>query len=162
MMDYKGGNIVGGAFSSDSLANSAYCFMISSLLSSFKEVVHIVAVKTLNGEDLHCIVKYVIVGLERIGFQVICVVSDNKGVNCKAMQLFCKDYRLTFKYEHPCDINRPSFYIIDSVHILKCIRGNWIKQKDKELCFKFPNFDLQRNDEGYKEHPFKVLENCIP
>ncbi len=58
-------------------------------------------------KDLHCIVKYVIVGFRRIGFQVICVVSDNKGVNCKAMQLFCKDYLINFlNMNMPCDINR--------------------------------------------------------
>jgi hypothetical protein len=40
-LDYKGGNIVGKASNSNSLANTAYVFMISSVKSAFKEVVHI-------------------------------------------------------------------------------------------------------------------------
>ena len=39
--DYKGGSVIGAAFNINKAANSAFVFMISSVLSPFKEVVHI-------------------------------------------------------------------------------------------------------------------------
>lgn len=47
-MDYKGGNIVGTAAKSATLANSAFTFMISSALSDFKEVVHISPISKID------------------------------------------------------------------------------------------------------------------
>ncbi|XP_045129960.1 uncharacterized protein LOC123515452 isoform X1 [Portunus trituberculatus] len=41
--DYKGGNVVGSAFNCDEAAKSAFIFMISSVCSNFKDVVHIFA-----------------------------------------------------------------------------------------------------------------------
>lgn len=48
LFDYKGGSIVGADFNSEKAANSAFVFMISSILSQFKEVVHIMPVHTIN------------------------------------------------------------------------------------------------------------------
>lgn len=47
-LDYKGGNICGAAVNSNEVATSVHVFMIQSLLSSFKEVAHILPVKTLQ------------------------------------------------------------------------------------------------------------------
>lgn len=41
-------------------------------------------------------------------------------------------------YQHPSDPSRPLFFVIDPVHILKCIRNNWINQKNDQICFYFP------------------------
>lgn len=84
-MDFKGGNIVGSAYNSKDLATSAHVFMISSLKSNFKEVVHILPVKTPNAESLHVVLKKVIIGLEEIGFEVLVVATDNNAINRKAM-----------------------------------------------------------------------------
>ena len=46
MFDYKGGSIVGADFNSDKPATSAFVLMISSFLSAFKEVVHIMPVNS--------------------------------------------------------------------------------------------------------------------
>ncbi|XP_037526412.2 uncharacterized protein LOC119403555 [Rhipicephalus sanguineus] len=47
-LDYKGGNTCGAAVNSNEVATSVHVFMIQSLLSSFKEVAHILPVKTLQ------------------------------------------------------------------------------------------------------------------
>ncbi|KAH9382581.1 hypothetical protein HPB48_010345 [Haemaphysalis longicornis] len=43
-----------------------------------------------------------------------------------------------FVFPHPCDAQRPLFFVIDPVHILKCVRSNWLKTNDQ--CFWFPAF----------------------
>ncbi|KAG0431307.1 hypothetical protein HPB47_021904 [Ixodes persulcatus] len=50
-----------------------------------------------------------------------------------------------FCYPHPSD-PKPLFFVIDTVHIIKCIRNNWLKQDDQ--CFWFP--ELQGNTEGQR------------
>lgn len=57
LMDYKGGNIVGVSFNSDDCASSAHVFMIKSVLTKYKDVVHVLPVKTLSGEELHLYLK---------------------------------------------------------------------------------------------------------
>jgi hypothetical protein len=47
-MNFKGGNIVGNSFNNSSLATAAYTFMIFSITSNFKEVIHIQGGPTLT------------------------------------------------------------------------------------------------------------------
>ncbi|GFW04081.1 hypothetical protein TNCV_2051971 [Trichonephila clavipes] len=72
----KGGNILGIAYNSEQAATSAHVFMIQSLLSPLKEIVHIMSVKKIDGEKLFAVVKKTIVELIGIGFKVIGVVSE--------------------------------------------------------------------------------------
>ena len=45
-------------------------------------------------------------------------------------------------YQHPCDIDRPLFFMFDSVHILKCVRNNWINQKSNDRSIVYPFFEF--------------------
>ncbi|GFX92633.1 transposable element P transposase [Trichonephila clavipes] len=141
-LDFKGGNILGMAYNSEQAATSAYVFMIQSLLSPFKEVVHIMPVKKkIDGEKLFAVVKKTIVELDGIGFKVIGVVSDNNSINRKAMSNFSFPPKLSIVHPHPSDSSNPLFFVIDSVHIFRCIRNNWINQKNAGQCFYFPDFE---------------------
>ncbi|GFX44523.1 hypothetical protein TNCV_4713491 [Trichonephila clavipes] len=60
----EGGNILGMAYNSEQAATLAYVFMIQSLLSPLKEVVHIMPVKKIDGEKLLAVVKKTIVELD--------------------------------------------------------------------------------------------------
>ncbi|GFY33766.1 THAP-type domain-containing protein [Trichonephila clavipes] len=115
--------------------------MIQSLLSPLKEVVHIMPVKKIDGEKLFAVVKKTIVELDGIGFKVIGVVSDNNSINRKAMSNFSVPPKLSFLYPHPSDSSNPLFFVIDSVHLFKCICNNWINQKNAGQCFYFPDFE---------------------
>jgi hypothetical protein len=139
-VEYKGGNIVGICYNNNSCASSAHVFMIKSVLSKFKDVVHVLPVKTLTSEDLHKFIRKVIVGLEDIGFNVLCVITDNNSVNRKAMSYFVSPPKFQFVYPHPLDCKKPLFFLIDSVHLLKCIRNNWLNQKNPDKCFYYPDF----------------------
>lgn len=107
------------AANSGQAANSAFVFMVHSLMNKFKEVVHIVPVHKPNAEFLHKLLREVICGLEKIGFKVICVVTDNNAINRKAMLPFKPTIVLAiptsspksptddFVFPHPCDAQRP-------------------------------------------------------
>ena len=137
--DYKGGCVVGPAFDSAQAATSAHVFMISSVRSKFKDVVHIVPTRSMDADHLFNFIKRVIIGLEEAGLKVICVITDNNAINSKAMRRFDSNKnQLSICYHHPVDKERPLFFMFDSVHILKCIRNNWIKLV--EQLIKFPPF----------------------
>lgn len=145
--DYIGGSVLGAAFNTNKAATSAFVFMIASLLSPFKEVVHILPVKCINFEILHNVIKKVIIGLENISFKVTSAVTDNNSINPKAMSLFMTPPQRSFVYPHPADKNRPLFFFIDSVHIFKNIRNNWLNQKNTGKCFFYPDFDDPQNSQ---------------
>lgn len=139
--DYVGGKLTGMSFSESEAASSAYVFMIQSLLSKYKDVGHILPVSTLTAEQFYSIIKKVIIGLEKIGFNVIAVVTDNNSINRKAMTFFSSPPKLNRQYNNPVYPERPLFFIIDPVHIIKCIRNNWLNQNNPGQCMFYPNFD---------------------
>ena len=142
-LDYKGGSIVGSAFDSCSAATSAMVFMVNSIKSTFKDVVHIIPTKSIKAETLHAIIRKVIVGLENIGFTVLVVITDNNAINSKAMSFFANPPTLSIVYPHPFQRCRPLFFTFDSVHVLKCIRNNWFGQKESnEKTLRFPKFSF--------------------
>ncbi len=51
--------------------------MIKSVMSKYKDIVHILPVNNIIGEMLHNFVKRIIISLEENGFVVISVVTDN-------------------------------------------------------------------------------------
>ncbi|KAF5286092.1 hypothetical protein FQA39_LY16438 [Lamprigera yunnana] len=112
-MDNKGGNIVGSAFNSYECATSAHVFMINSVLSTYKDVVHIISVTTLNADMVHNFIKRIILGLENIGFEVL-AVTDNS-INRKAMAFFSGTPVLYLNtYSHPKDAARPLLCLVDT------------------------------------------------
>lgn len=143
-LDYKCGNIVGNASNNETLATSACVFMITSLKSSYKEVVHILPVDKLTGDMLHLYVNKIVIGLEKIGFDVLGVVSDNHAINKKAMSLFANPSEIKTAYNHPADASKPLYFVIDTVHILKCIRNNWLNKPNQQ--FLYPSFADAHSD----------------
>lgn len=141
---YKGGNISGVAANSDVAATSTHVFMLQSMLSSFREVVHILPVCTLNAVSLHKVLKEVILGLEKIGFRVL-VISDNNSINRKALSMFPSPPKLRISHPNPADALQPLFYVVDAVHLLKYIRNNWLNPKNPASNLYFPLFDLSMN-----------------
>ena len=47
-------------------------------------------------------------------------------------------------YPHPCDVSRPLFFLFDSVHILKCVRNNWVNQKSTGKCMMYPSVKSEK------------------
>ena len=63
--DHKGGNVVGIANNTNEVATSAFAFMLSSMLSNYKDVIHIMPTKCLRAENLFSIIKCFMIGLEK-------------------------------------------------------------------------------------------------
>ena len=55
--DYNGGNVVGLANNTNEVATSAFAFMLSSVLSNYKDVIHIMPTKCLKAENLFNIIN---------------------------------------------------------------------------------------------------------
>lgn len=145
-LEYKGGSVTGAASNSSSVAKTAHVFMIQSLLSAHKDVVHILPVLRIDAEQLHQVLRRLIVELEDAGLLVVAVISDNNAINRKTMSLFSPVQTLGIVFPHPADSTRPLFYIVDPVHLLKCIRNNWLNQKNPEKCIFYPNFETIYSD----------------
>lgn len=137
--DFKAGSVTGAAINSASPAKTAHVFMTQSLLSSRKDVVHIMPVAQMDAKTLHDFLRMLVVELESSGFKVIAVISDNNSINQKTMSFFSNPPSLKIVYQHPADPSRPLFFVVDPVHLLKCVRNNWINQRNPGRCMYFPD-----------------------
>ena len=45
---------------------------------------------------------------------------------------------------HPLDIRKKIFVLLDFVHLMKCIRNNWLNLRDQTKTFNYP--DLNNNN----------------
>lgn len=144
-LSYKGGKLVGSASNDPSTeASTAQVFMISSLLSKAKDVVAIVPVKNLTGDLLHNMLRQVLQVLHKAGFTVTCVVSDNNRVNRNAFTALCGG-SLMPSIVNPFSPTERLFFLFDTVHLFKCIRNNWLAQKDCEKTLMFPSLYKQES-----------------
>ncbi|XP_077492101.1 uncharacterized protein LOC144103021 [Amblyomma americanum] len=113
--------------------------MMQSLLSRQKNVVHILPVERINAQQLHTILHSIITQLEHVGLRIIAVIADNNSINRKTMSLFGAPCKLQSVYPHPADSKRPLFFLVDPVHLIKCVRNNWINQRNAGTCMFFPS-----------------------
>ena len=122
--------------------------MVSSILSKNKEVVAIVPVKNLNAESLKKMIVDVLKLLHKTGFMVLTIMADNNRINRNA---FTTLYNGTLQpMIHNPVSGRPLFFLFDTIHLMKCIRNNWLAQNDAEKNLSFsPN--------KFHQH----LYNCI-
>ena len=86
--DYKGGNIVGAATDRTNAATSTYAFMISSVFSNYKDVVHVLPTSKLTADNLFSFIRKTITCLESIDIRAISVITENNSINRKAMSFF--------------------------------------------------------------------------
>ncbi|XP_070377578.1 uncharacterized protein [Dermacentor albipictus] len=157
--DYKGGTIVGTASNTSNAAKTAHVFMIQSLLSSQKSVVHILPVEQINAQQLNTVLHSIINELEKTGLRFIAVITDNNSINRKTMSLFGLSSKVSSSYPHPSDATRPLFFVIDPVHLLKCIRNNWINQKNHGTCMFFPSLMNLNSNPKIITVSFKTLRD---
>ena len=113
--------------------------MICSVTSNKKDVAALVPVKNLNAAYLKELTQKVLSMVKGAGYQVICLISDNSRVNGNMFAMF-NYVTLQSSATHPCDPSR-RFFLFDSVHLMKCIRNNWLNQKDSAQTLHFPDID---------------------
>lgn len=60
-------------------------------------------------------------------------------------------------YPHPADNSRPLFFVVDTVHLLKCIRNNWLNQKNEGCSIFYPEFSSTTSQVQVKKATFETL-----
>lgn len=157
-LHFKGASIVGcSKTDSTKIAKTVQVFMISSIFSKYKDVVSLIPVNNLTAQQLQILMLNVLQQIENVGFIVIAFVSDNNVVNRKAFELFSENGILQPYLPHPLDPKRLLFLIFDVVHILKCVRNNWISRRTDNCKLVFPDFEFSNNDTLHVAQ-FKHLE----
>lgn len=139
-LHFKGGSVYGSSSNNNDIAKTAQVFMVSSVLSDYKDIVCIVPVNNMSSEYLKTEILCIVTELESIGLQVLSLISDNNLVNRKAFGLLSSDGTLQPFISHPIDSTRKIFIIFVTVHIIKCVRNNWVR-KTNEKTFNYPLFD---------------------
>lgn len=71
--------------------------------------------------------------VERSGGRVLGSITDNHKVNQQYCKLFHRPGDCRATAEHPLDDKRVWFLLFDTVHLLKCIRNNWLSEKCQKI-----------------------------
>lgn len=132
MIAYSGGVLNGMAKNNpESKATSMLCVLMKCLHGGPSLMLSITPVHKLTSSFQFDIVKEAAIIVEKAGGIVLGSITDNHKIN----QQFCKLFnRLNdFQAVHPLDHQRPWFLLYDTVHILKCIRNNWLTERCQKI-----------------------------
>ena len=139
---HKGGNIFGSSSSNvEVAAKTVLAFMVTSLFEKWSEIVRLYPLASTDAKEVFEMVTTVIADIEKCNLNVVVLCSDNLPLNQNLFKLFSRKHVIERSVPHPCDSNRPLFLIFDFVHIIKCIRNNWLNQHDAQCSFIFPSFE---------------------
>lgn len=156
-LSYKSGSFYGISDNSSAPATSLQAFMITSIKSKNKDIVALYPVRNLTAKTLQDLIKTVLSQLHLLGFKVLSLISDNNRVNRKAFEEFCggslKEYIM-----NPFDNKYKLFFLFDTVHIIKCIRNNWLNVKSPIQTFVFPPFNKEHTNENVHKAPLQALK----
>ena len=115
----------------DSKATSMLCVMLKCLHGGPSVMVSVTPVHKLTSKYQFDVVKEAAVLVEKSGGIVIGSITDNHKINQQFYKLFNRT--CDFQAIHPLDDTRFWYLLFDSVHLLKCIRNNWITEKSQKL-----------------------------
>ena len=131
---YSGGVLNGMARNDpSSKASSVLAIMAKFLHGGPSVMLKVVPVHKLTAEYQFCLVKETTGMVEAAGGLVIGSITDNHKINQKYCTLFNR--KSLCEAVHPLNNERPWFLLFDTVHLLKCIRNNWISESSKMISF---------------------------
>nr|XP_042911089.1 uncharacterized protein LOC122272083 [Parasteatoda tepidariorum] len=141
-ISYKGKALYGFAENAvNTEATSVQAFMVSSIFSTYKDIIGLVPVKNMSASDLTNFTKTALSVLHGSSFNVLTVISDNNRINRNMFQHLKLQAEDSVCIKNPVDNSRPLFLLFDSVHIVKSIRNNLLNQIDSEKTFVCPDFE---------------------
>ena len=137
----------------DSKASSMLCIMMKSLHRGPSLMISVIPVHKMTAKyQFSCVINAARI-IEKAGGTVVGSITDNHKVN----QQYCKLFQRTKDYcaIHPLDENRFWYLLYDTVHLLKCIRNNWITEKCQRITLDHENIgnfsdiiDLYKSENG--------------
>ena len=132
---FSGGVLSGMAENNtDSRATSMLCIMMKSLHRGPSVMLSVTPVHKLTSTYQFERVKEAAAAVEMAGGRVIGSITDNHKVNQQYCKLFDRLGDSCALVKHPLDNERVWFLLFDTVHLLKCIRNNWISEKCQKVC----------------------------
>ena len=159
-ISYKGGKIIAPTLDTEDPLKTVLAIMVSSLHKKWSTIVRLVPLSSTKASNLHLIITSVIDDIEKCGLFVQVLCSDNYPQNVNIFKLFSPDKKtLSPIVPHPVNPTRSLFLFFDPVHILKCIRNNWLNTKDFNHTFIFPNFDDISTDS--MKYPLTQCKACF-
>ena len=126
------------AENSKNKATTIQAFMITSLLSKYKDVVALFPVCNLTADLLLTYANNVLSLLHECGFIVFCLISDNNRINRNMFINMCGGETKPYILNPYCP-GKKLFFLFDSVHLIKAIRNNWINQTGPDQKIYFPD-----------------------
>ena len=117
----------------DCKATSMLCVMMKSLHKGPSLMVSVTPVHKLTASYQFERVIEAAEAVENAGGRVIGSITDNHKVNQQYCKLFDQAADCTATARHPQDNDRLWFLLFDTVHLLKCIRNNWISEKCQKI-----------------------------
>ena len=131
---YSGGVLSGMAVNiPDCKATSMLCIMTKSLHKGPSLMLSVTPVHKLTAAYQFERVKEAAAAVEKAGGRVIGSITDNHKVNQQYCKLFDRPGDCSATAKHPLDNKRLWFLLFDTVHLLKCIRNNWISEKCQRM-----------------------------
>ena len=131
---FSGGILSGMAQNNpDSRATHMLAVMSKSLHKGPSLMISITPVHKLKADFQKVVVTEAAAVVERSGGRVVGSITDNHKVNQHYCKLFEHPGGCSAIATHPLDNRRVWFLLFDTVHLLKCIRNNWISEKCQRL-----------------------------
>lgn len=100
-------------------------FMIKSNFGSLEEVVHLSPVSKIAADELMEMTIAIIHKVQRKGFIVTIVITDNNRVNQRFFVLLAGQLNYL---KNPMFPQLKIFLMFDPIHIIKSFRNNWINR----------------------------------
>ena len=133
-VSFSGGVLCGMAKNNEECrATSMLCVMMRALHGGPSIMVSVTPVHRLTADFQFAVVREAATCVETAGGIVLGSITDNHKVNQQYCKLFPGFSESTGKAQHPLDSERDWFLLFDTVHLIKCIRNNWITEKTKTL-----------------------------
>ena len=133
-VSFSGGVLSGMAKNEpDSRATSMLCIMVKCLHGGPSIMLSVIPVHTLTASCQFEDVKKATALVEKTGGIVLGSITDNHKINQLYCKMFDKEEESSASAKHPLDANRSWYLLFDTVHLLKCIRNNWITEKSQRL-----------------------------
>lgn len=132
---FAGGVLSGMAVNDpSSKATAMLCVLLKCLHGGPSLMISVTPVKNSGAQFQFDNVVNMATIVEKCGGIVLGSITDNHKINQAYCELFSRPSAI-YEAVHPLDETRPWFLLFDPVHILKCIRNNWITEKLRKLTF---------------------------
>ena len=73
--------------------------------------------------------------------KVVAICTDDYQLNVRLFKSLAGSSNVQITCPNPTDSTRSIFLVFNPVYIVKCIRNNWINQKDMKTTLTFPSID---------------------